>query len=51
MSGDWAVVKTRLGFNNPDRYRTTFSLRTENFRFLAGVNGDQSWRDKLPASR
>jgi hypothetical protein len=47
MSGDWSVARTRLGFNNPDRYRTTFSLRTENFRFLAGVDGDQPWRDKL----
>jgi hypothetical protein len=34
MKADWDVVKTRLGFNNPDAYGTTVSLRTENWRIL-----------------
>lgn len=51
MQGDWSVAKTRLGFNNPDRYRTTFSLRGENFRIIPGETGDGAWRDKLAAAR
>jgi hypothetical protein len=47
MAGDWSVAKTRLGFNNPDRYRTTFSLRKENFRIIPGADGDKAWKDKL----
>ncbi len=51
MNGDWSVVKNRFGLNNPDAYRTTFSLRTENFRIVNGTNGDQAWKDQLVASR
>jgi uncharacterized delta-60 repeat protein len=51
MSGDWSVVKTRLGFNNPDRYRTTFSLRNELHRIVNGTSGDLPWKDKLRAAR
>ena len=51
MNADWSVAKTRLGFNNPDNYRTTFSLRAENFRILSGAAGDQAWRAKLQAAR
>ncbi len=51
MQGDWAVAKTRLGFNNPDRYCTLFSLREENYRIIPGEEGDQTWRDRLAASR
>lgn len=47
MLGDWSVVRSRLGFNNPDAYGTTFSLRTENFRILPGTNGNDNWRDIL----
>lgn len=47
MQGDWSVAKTRLGFNNPDRYRTTFSLREEKFRIISGDAGDDAWKDKL----
>ncbi len=47
MDADWSVARTRLGFNNPDHYRTTFSLRTENFRVLSGGDGDLAWKDKL----
>ncbi len=51
MQGDWSVAKTRLGFNNPDHYSTTFSLRTEKNRLLVGAEGDSAWRDVLAAAR
>ena len=51
MAGDWSVAKTRLGFNNPDRYRTTFSLRQENSRIIPGTEGDGAWKDLLSAAR
>lgn len=51
MMADWQVLRSRLGFNNPDAYGTTVSLRTENFRILPGTNGDPSWRDVLNQSR
>ncbi len=51
MNGDWSVVRTRLGFNNPDRYRTTFSLRREKERIVPAVGGDVAWGDALAASR
>ncbi len=47
MAGDWSVVRSRLGFNNPDRYRTTFSLRGEKFRIVPGPAGDGAWADRL----
>lgn len=47
MAGDWSVAKTRLGFNNPDRYSTTFSLRMEKDRILPGSGGDLKWKDQL----
>lgn len=49
LGGDWSVVKSRLGFNNPDRYRTTFSLRTELFRILRSTEGDAAWKETLNA--
>lgn len=51
MNSDWSVVKSRLGFNNPDRYRTTFSLRQENDRIVPGAAGDSAWADQLAAAR
>lgn len=51
MKADWDVLKGRLGFNNPDAYGTTFSLRTENFRILPGADGIQNWKDVLEAAR
>jgi hypothetical protein len=51
MYGDWSVVKSRLGFNNPDAYGTTVSLRTENFRFLPGADGHDNWVDMLTKAR
>ena len=32
-----------------DLYRTTFSLRTENFRIVQGAKGDPAWREVLLA--
>ncbi|MBI1842398.1 MAG: hypothetical protein HYR88_16295, partial [Verrucomicrobia bacterium] len=51
MFSDWNVAKGRLGFNNPDAYGTTVSLRTENFRILPGTNGTQNWKDILNQAR
>lgn len=51
MQADWNVVKGRLGFNNPDAYGTTVSLRTENFRILPNTNGDTAWIDLLNRCR
>ena len=51
MEADWEVLKGRLGFNNPDVYGTTFSLRSENFRILPGADGDDEWRNILEGAR
>lgn len=51
MFADWNVVKGRLGFNNPDAYGTTVSLRTENYRILPGTNGNNNWKDVLNQAR
>ena len=50
LNADWSVAKARLGFNNPDNYRTTFSLRAENYRILSGTAGDPGWRAILQAA-
>ncbi len=47
MKADWDVLRGRLGFNNPDAYGTTASLRTENYRILPGTNGLATWQDLL----
>lgn len=51
MQSDWSVLKGRLGFNNPDSYGTTASLRTENYRILPGTDGDANWKDVLERGR
>ena len=51
MKGDWDVLKGRLGFNNPDGYGTTVSLRSENYRILSGTNGDSAWQSVLQQGR
>ena len=51
MKADWDVLKGRLGFNNPDAYGTTVSLRTEYFRILPDDSGLERWRDTLHAAR
>ncbi|MBM3880723.1 MAG: hypothetical protein FJ387_13575 [Verrucomicrobia bacterium] len=51
MKADWDVLRGRLGFNNPDSYGTTLSLRTELFRILPTADGDVPWKDVLQAAR
>lgn len=51
MKADWDVIKGRLGFNNPDAYGTTASLRTENYRILPGPDGLSNWQDVLRRSQ
>ncbi len=51
LKADWDSLKGRLGFNNPDTYGTTLSLRTENFRILPGTDGNANWQDILQQSR
>ena len=51
MKADWDVLRGRLGFNNPDAYGTTGSLRTEVLRILPSADGDSTWHDALQASR
>ena len=50
LSSEWAVLKGRLGINNPDTYGTTVSLRTEGHRIFPDESGDGNWRDLLNAS-
>lgn len=47
MLSDWSVVRGRLGFNNPDGYGTTVSLRNERFRIPKGGLNDKAWGDLL----
>ncbi|MDZ8119881.1 hypothetical protein P9H32_14725 [Pontiella sp. NLcol2] len=51
MKADWDVVKTRLGFNNPDSYGTTVSLRQELFRLKKDDEGDARWKEILHLAR
>jgi hypothetical protein len=51
MKADWEVLRGRLGFNNPDAYGTTVSLRVENERILPGTEGDTNWKDLLNSAR
>lgn len=51
IKADWDVLRGRLGFNNPDAYGTTVSLRTEAFRILPTTDGDANWKDLLHAAR
>jgi len=51
MQADWDVLKGRLGFNNPDTYGTTVSMRGEQYRILPGNDGSDSWLDVLENAR
>ncbi len=51
MKADWEVLRGRLGFNNPDAYGTTVSLRTECLRILPTSDGDANWQDALHLAR
>ncbi len=47
MKENWAVLKGRLGVNNPDASVTEFSLRYELFRIKPDASGDEAWRREL----
>ncbi len=47
MKADYDTLKGRLGFNNPDGYGTTVSLRSENYRINADSTGDNNWKQVL----
>ncbi len=47
MLANYAVLKPRLGINNPQRDTTWFSLRGELFRIGEGASGDAAWRKEL----
>ncbi len=49
MSGNFDVLKTQLGFNNPQTETGRFSLRNELFRLKDGSDGD--WRAQLETRR
>jgi hypothetical protein len=51
MKNDWNVIKGRLGFNNPDQYATSLSLRNEKHRILPGQEGAAQWADVLERAR
>jgi len=51
MKADWDVLRGRLGFNNPDAYGTTVSLRTEAYRILPTTDGDTNWKDLLHGAK
>jgi len=51
MSSNWdLVLKSQLGFNNPDTLTVTLSLRNQLFRIADGSAGLPVWRETL-ASR
>ena len=47
MEQNWAVLKTRLGFNNAQGDLDSFSLRADLFGKAADAAGDAAWRDAL----
>jgi len=51
MKADWDIVKGRLGFNNPDVYGTTTSMRAENYKIGLDTNNLSNWQDILNKSR
>jgi hypothetical protein len=51
MKANWAVLKPRLGINNPDKPAKWFSLRREFFRIKDGADGDAAWRKELASHR
>ncbi len=51
MKADFDVLKGRLGFNNPNGYGTTVSLRLEKERIIPATDGDSAWQDVLERAR
>ncbi len=43
MQSNYAVLKGRLGLNNPDKNATWFSLRQELFRISSETNANADW--------
>lgn len=51
MMTDFEVLKGRLGFNNPNAYGTTVSLRMEKERIIPAADGHTTWQDVLERGR
>ena len=51
MKADFDVLKGRLGFNNPNGFGTTVSLRMEKERIIPSADGDAGWQDVLERGR
>jgi hypothetical protein len=51
MWQSWAVLKGRLGYNNPSQFNYEFSLRHELFRIAPGSAGSTQWRERLQSFR
>ena len=49
MSANWAVLKGRLSFNNPQQETGRFSLRQELFRISTNATSDANWKATLTA--
>lgn len=49
MNANFAVLKTQMGFNNPQGESSQFSLRAGLYRIQSG--NDASWRQQLESSR
>jgi hypothetical protein len=50
MTANWnLVLRSQLGFNNPQTETGRFSLRNELFRVLNGTGGSTRWRETLSA--
>lgn len=47
MKNNFAVLKTQLGFNNPQPDVKEFSLRSQLFRIQPGATGNAKWRETL----
>jgi len=51
MKGNWAVLRHRLGVDNPETTTKWFSLRYSLFRILRDAKGDEAWQDTLARCR
>ena len=47
MKQSFDVLRSQMGFNNPDVETNRFSLRYELFRIADDVNSDATWREQL----
>ncbi|MDR0993438.1 MAG: LamG domain-containing protein [Verrucomicrobiota bacterium] len=51
MKADWDVVKSRMGFNNPETETSRLSLRQELLRIAPAAASDETWRNALETYR